>query len=133
MTDVDNEHWIFTVQMGLYRYARDMNIPLVDITAKSGIKEFAPDWDFLLAYKNGEISVTEYTRRYHAKVIGNLEQDKTLWECFLHQPTIALACYCKAGDFCHRYLFTNLLTHYLQQNGKIVIYQGELLPHPNND
>lgn len=125
-------HWIWTIQLSRWRYARALGIPIFDITVKSGIKEFAPEWDALMAYKHKEIDFNEYTKLYHEKLIGNLSFSLPEWEKFLNQPNIALACYCNAGAFCHRYLFANLLSTYLQQRGRSVLFQGELIPHPNN-
>lgn len=125
-------HWIWTIQLSRWRYARALNIPIFDITVKSGIKEFAPEWDVLMAYKHNEIDFNEYTELYHRKLIGNLNIDLPQWDRFLSQPNIALACYCNAGAFCHRYLFANLLANYLQQRGRTVLFQGELIPHSDN-
>lgn len=135
MSNHGNDHWIWTMGIQQWRYAKTLDIPMYDITVKSGIKAFAPNWDFLMAYKNGEIGIAEYTRYYHQKVIGSINDNLPLWDQFLNEPKIILACYCKPGDFCHRYLLTNLLVHYLQDKGRSVTYQGELLPpgHPSNN
>ena len=121
------------MQMSQWRFARDLNIPVVDITAKSGIKAFAPEWENLMAYKRGEMDMTEYSQRYLHKLIVNFERDRQKWENITRERTFAVACYCRPGDFCHRHLFTCLLGTYLHSQGKQVLLMGELYPHPNNE
>lgn len=126
------DYWIFTVQMGMWRYPRDLRIPLIDITAKSGIQAFAPHWDDLMTYKRGGMSNQEYSHRYYDKVIPTLRTHPEEWKKIKEHKTFALACYCKPGNFCHRYLFGMLAVNYLQSLGETVEFQGELIPHPNN-
>lgn len=116
----------------MWRYARYLNIPVVDITAKSGIQAFAPHWHDLMAYKRGEMGNEEYSRRYYDKVIPTLRNSPEEWEILTKNHTYALACYCRPGDFCHRHLFGMLTVTYLQQLGHTVQFQGELVPHVNN-
>ena len=127
-----SDYWIWTLQMASWRYAKALSIPIFDITAKSGMQEFAPRWEHLMAYKHGEMGIEEYARLYNEKLINNLPLTMDKWDSFLQHPSFCIACYCKPGDFCHRYLFSNLLVQYIQQKGKTVSYQGELIPHPSN-
>mgnify|MGYP000048738757 CR=1 FL=1 len=126
------DFWIFTLQIPMWRYARAMNIPVIDITAKSGIKAFAPHWDDLNAYRRGEMDNHEYSQRYYEKVIPTLRTNPQEWEILTKNRTYALACYCRPGNFCHRHLFAMLSVTYLQSLGHSVEFQGELVPHPNN-
>lgn len=126
------EYWIWTIQMSRWRLARDLNIPFIDITVKSGIKEFAPSWDDLLAYKRKELDNEEYLERYILNVVRHTGNKPSLWDDLLVNKNIALACYCRAGQFCHRYCFASILTHVIQSRGKTVEYKGELIEHPNN-
>ena len=43
------EYW--TLQMGKWRLAKSRNIEVIDITAKSGIAAFAPDFALVMQYK----------------------------------------------------------------------------------
>lgn len=126
------DYWIFTLQMSGWRYARDLNIPYYDITAKSGNKLFAPDWDNLMAYKRGEMNNEEYSRRYYEKVVPTMRTHTEEWDKLAESKTFAFACYCKAGEFCHRYLFAMLYVDYLKSHGAVVEFKGELKPHPDN-
>jgi len=125
-------YWLWTIQMSQWRYARDMNIPLIDITVKSGIKTFAPTWDNLNAYRAGTMSKHEYALAYYDKVINSFTTHAEDWKILERSPNAAFACYCKPGDFCHRHLFAPLAAMYLQSLGCSVLFQGELIPHPVN-
>lgn len=126
------DYWIFTIQMSRWRYARDLNIPIIDITAKSGIETFAPAWDNLKLYKQGQMSDWEYSLRYYSKVIPTTDSKSSDWSLLKKNKTFALACYCKPGEFCHRHLFSVLAATYLQSLGNRVVQMGELVPHPDN-
>lgn len=125
-------YWIFTLQMSMWRFARDLNIPYYDITVKTGNKLFAPTWEDLIAYRNGEISNEEYSRRYYAKVVPTIRTHPQEWNKMAEHKTFAFACFCKPGNFCHRYLFAMLYIDYLKSHGATVEFMGELWPHPNN-
>lgn len=57
-------HVIYTVQMNNVRVAHAEEIPVVDITVKSGSKVFAPTWEMVMALKSGEIGEDVYTAYY---------------------------------------------------------------------
>lgn len=120
------------MQISMWRYAKWLNIPVIDITAKSGIREFAPEWQNLMLYKRGEMGIEEYSQLYLEKLIRNFERDRSKWENITWNKTVAIACYCRPGDFCHRHLFTTLLGVYLKARGDKATLMGELYPHPNN-
>jgi len=127
-----NDYWIWTIHIPRWRYARDLGIKLIDITVKSGIKEFAPDIENLYKYKSGIMDMSEYGYLYNKKMIESYEKNIEKWRELEQYRNIAFACYCGPGCFCHRYLFANLFVNHLQQNNKRVIYQGELIPHLQN-
>jgi hypothetical protein len=126
------DYWIWTIQMSQWRYARDLNIPMVDITVKSGIKTFAPTWENLKAYRAGAMSKADYAREYYDKVLASFKTNEQDWKDLAANHNVAYACYCKPGDFCHRHFFAPLAIAYLQSIGKKVQFMGELIPHPNN-
>lgn len=128
----DSDYWIWTIQIGRWRYARDLGIPMVDITVKSGIQAFAPTWENLNAYRAGTMDNREYAQRYYEKVLQGFTQDQREWQALEVKRNIAFACYCKTGVFCHRHLFAPLYIAYLQSLGRRVSFMGELQPHPNN-
>jgi uncharacterized protein YeaO (DUF488 family) len=122
----DKDYHIWTIQIGAWRLARDNGIALIDVTVKSGINSFAPTWENLRAYKAGLMSKEEYTRQYYDKVISSSDYNLDEWRKLADNRLMALACYCKAGDYCHRHLFAPLVITYLQSLGKRVIFHGEL-------
>jgi hypothetical protein len=126
------DYWVFTIQISRWRYARDLNIPMIDITAKSGIQTFAPNWEDLMAYKRGEVDNHEYSIRYLKKVLPTVQTHPDDWEILRRHKTFALACYCKSGEFCHRHIFSALVVTYLQSLGEQVQFKGEMIPHPDN-
>ena len=128
----DPDYWIWTTQIGRWRHARDLGIPLIDITVKSGIQAFAPTWDNLNAYRAGTMDKREYAQRYYEKVLENFRHNQGEWQALESNRNMAFACYCKTGDFCHRHLFAPLYIAYLQSLGKHVLFMGELMPHPDN-
>jgi len=109
---------LYTVQMSKGRNDPD----LLDITVKGWSplgRVFAPTWDMVMAHKRDKNDAV-YTEQYHDMMVKSYyaNQDKWLW--VLAQPRIVLACFCRAGDFCHRKLLAQYLTH-LGAN-----YKGEL-------
>lgn len=94
----------------------------IDVTAKSAegeAKFFAPSWDLVMGFKSGSLSTHEYTVRYH-KQLDSIPRD-VYDRLFLDKKEVRLACYCRAGYFCHRVL----LAKYLEKLG-YGIYLGEL-------
>lgn len=123
----DDTHWLWTVQLARHRLVKTLGIRLFDITVKSGIQAFSPTWDMLRAYKSGNMSETEYERLYIQKVKDTLETSPELWQEFKKEKNIAIGCYCTPGVFCHRLIFTNLLTQYLCSQGREVVNKGEII------
>ncbi len=101
----------YTISLSKHRVAKGKGIPLVDITVKSGIKEFAPDWDFLMEYKKSNQDAEAqaiYTEKYYAKLNRVWREKPQLFlSLFEKYPDeVAYACYCpEHACFCHRFLF----------------------------
>lgn len=116
---------VWTIQMSKWRLARDKDIYFLDITAKSGMLAFAPKFSDVMAYKRGELSEEEYTRIY----LERMEESKRLfplkWSSLAKRPQIAFACYCKAGVFCHRHLFVDIVEKHFSLEVEI-LRMGEL-------
>lgn len=120
---------VWTVQMAKWRKARERNVPVIDITVKSGNKKLAPTWEFLMEYKNSakdDAAEAVYTEKFIAK-IQQLKRDEpdVLLE-LLYSGEIALMCYCPAGKFCHRHLLVNELVTLGQDHDVEVVYMGEI-------
>ena len=101
---------------------------MLDITVMTGNKVFAPDWDLLRAYKAGDIGKQEYTVRYLRRMVQTQLESPDEWDRVLEYPELALACYCKAGQFCHRHLLKELLIERHFELGNDAVDAGELMP-----
>lgn len=118
---------IWTIALSQWREAKVLNIPLLDITAKSGIKAFSPDFNLVIDYKEGIVDEIVYEASYLEKMRYSLRTHPDIWNNLLTiNPKIAIACYCRAGRFCHRHLFRVLMEKYLVTKGHTVQYMGEI-------
>jgi uncharacterized protein YeaO (DUF488 family) len=121
-------HVIYTVQMNNVRVAHAEEIPVVDITVKSGSKVFAPTWEMVMALKSGEIGEDVYTAYYDQMMKMSQSNAPAAWGAVLAMDKVALVCYCKPGVFCHRHLLKEKLTSLHHQLGNEILDGGELLP-----
>ena len=121
-----SEIQIWTISMSQWRKAKALNIPLLDITVKSGNEAFAPYKEALWQYKEGKMSDENYTRYYYEKMRLSVQGMPEEWEKLLKEPVIAIACYCPADAFCHRLLFKDMMIKYCATKGYECKYLGEL-------
>lgn len=117
---------LYTVQIAQHRLCKALGIPLLDTTYKSGVEHLSPESWRVWQYKRGEISEAEYTEHYVQRMRQSLVANPTLWEELKKYESVALACYCKAGKFCHRHVLLVLVQKYLVANGIEVVLGGEL-------
>lgn len=101
---------------------RGVNPFFLDITVKSGEKIFAPTWDMVMGYKKGTLTKTGYTEMYQEMMRESYRVNKTRWENLIRgaieaQRPVILCCYCRAGDFCHRYLLREYLIKVAESMG----------------
>lgn len=92
------------------------------------MRAFAPNFDYVMAYKRGEMSEEEYTFHYLERMKTSRRVNPQAWEKLKEQKEVALACYCASGVFCHRHLFSGLMKDYLKEQGFETSLMGELLP-----
>lgn len=95
--------------MAQWRRCKALGVELIDTTVKSGDPVFAPLWDMVRAVKAGEITEVDYTEQYHSLMRASWKKNRAQWEALLSKDKIAIACYCKAGAFCHRHLLVEYL------------------------
>lgn len=98
----------------------------LDVTVKSGDKMFAPTWDFLMEYKRTE-DEQDYVDKFFPLMRDNFKKDPEYWlsMCRQEEP-IALACYCRAGKFCHRHLLVEILEKICKHYKIPFEYKGEV-------
>lgn len=117
---------LYTVALYNWRSAEVKGIPVINTTIKTGDKRLAPNWNFLTLYQKGTIDEDEYTRRFYAKMRWSYHKHRQFWDELICKDTLALACYCKPGKFCHRHLLVDIITKIGAREGIEVLYKGEL-------
>lgn len=117
---------VWTISLSQWRVAKERGIFLLDTTAMSGVKVFAPDFNLVKMYKRGEITEEVYTAFYHEKMAQSQIENKKYWDHLEKRSPLALACYCRAGVFCHRHLLLKLVQDYYATKGVEVKYMGEI-------
>lgn len=116
----------WTIQMGQYRLAKQLGIPLLDTTVKSGDKVFAPSWEIVLGVKSGDISPEEYTEQYTHLMQTSFMANQSHWLHICNMPEVAIACYCKSGVFCHRHLLVKMFEKICTRYTIPFNYRGEI-------
>lgn len=117
---------IYTVQIAKWRKAKELSIPLLDTTVKSGVSAFSPSWDIVLGHKSRTLSEEAYRESYVGLLRESWVTQRGEWEKLLSMETVALGCYCKAGTFCHRHILKEAVIKLLEQRGLPYTDHGEL-------
>lgn len=99
---------LYTTQLCHWRLSKSMGILLVDITVKSGDGTFSPTRDLLNRYQYHGLSEADYRREYIELMRQSYRVNKTVWLSIANMPKVTIACYCKAGQFCHRHILAEL-------------------------
>ena len=82
---------------------------VVDVTIKSGHKEFAPTWDMVMSHKKGEMTDKEYTELYYQKMRASYSNQYAKWEELLSLDKVLITCFCRPNQLCHRRLLARML------------------------
>lgn len=122
---------LWTIQMSQWRLAKARGIEILDTTVKSGEARFAPTWDIVMAVKartkeNEEEAKEIYTNAYSALMRDSYRNNREYWLEVLRKDELAVACYCAAGEFCHRHLLATYLGRTAERNGIEFTLMGEL-------
>lgn len=110
------DFWIWTIHLPHWRLLLP-EVKLLDITYKSGHRAFSPHGHDLGQFKRGEMSEDEYTQRYLEKMHDSRREHRQAWDGLSVGNYKALACYCKAGEYCHRRLFQHVAKTHLESMG----------------
>lgn len=89
-----------------FRYKGDDRL---DITVKTGNKAFSPVWSMVMGHKNGTLTDEQYTDLYIKRMRYSYKKYGDEWAKLLQMEEVTLVCFCKAHDFCHRYLLADIL------------------------
>lgn len=117
---------VYTIQMARWRKAKELGIYLLDTTAKSGDKVFAPSWGIVAASKKGEITEQEYTQEYRKQMVRSFRTHMARWKEVITEEPIAIACYCGPDKFCHRHLLAAFFREICESRGIPYVYGGEI-------
>lgn len=102
----------YTVQLSLVRGLKKNgyeDLVVFDITAGSGIKEFAPSWDLVRGVKEGSITWEEYQAAYLDQLRHSYINNRSLWEEMIANDIFAIGCYCRPITHCHRFILADVL------------------------
>lgn len=61
-----------------------------------------------MGYKNGTISEDQYTRTYKEIMRNSFKNNHDKWMDILNKDELCLTCYCRSGEFCHRYILRDI-------------------------
>ncbi len=101
---------IYTVQISVaHSLSLTTDLRYLDTTVKSGDKTFAPTWEMVMGHKKDQISDEQYTREYYTMMRGSYRRNLCRWDEVLLMDEVILGCYCRADEFCHRYLLAEML------------------------
>ena len=79
------------------------------VACSQWLRDLAPSTDLLKAWKAGDISWSDYTRRYREQMSGQEERIRTL-ASRAAQRTITLLCFEREADpHCHRHLLKKMI------------------------
>jgi hypothetical protein len=120
---------LWTIQMAQWRTAKDLGIPFLDTTVKSGDKVFAPTWDIVTGVKSGAISEATYTEEYKRLMRASYRSHQSRWLSLCESPVVAISCYCPEGQFCHRHLLAGYLENVCNKHAIPFVLKGELTRH----
>ena len=80
---------------------------------------FAPSWKMVTGLKQGLLSEEQYRGMYRYLMETSKQDRPSAWTEVLNRDVVTLVCFCRVGEFCHRYL----LAKYLEELG--ANYKGE--------
>ncbi len=120
---------LHTIQLGKWRTAKKKGIELIDVTLKSGDTRFSPDKETLYSYKGSKQIVDDqavYCVRFRELMNKSYRENPEAWEEMCRKEEVAIACYCKAGAFCHRVILVEYFEKVCKKLGIEFEYMGEL-------
>ena len=97
---------VYRARIQHWRTVEKLGFEITDVTVKSGMKQFGPDWDALRTYKDSKKTVDDiaiFEMLY-------LEKMNLLWRVapeefdkLVRQKTLVLSCYCDQENavYCH--------------------------------
>jgi uncharacterized protein YeaO (DUF488 family) len=107
----------------------------LDITAAS--KDpigsiFAPNWDLVLKYKQGQSTQEQYIYGYNQIINNQFINNKQIFDQvanIIFKSNIVFVCYCPANAFCHRLILKDMFINsnrYKNKYSEPLQYGGEI-------
>ena len=117
---------LFTIQLSQWRIAKQLAIPLLDTTVKTGEKTFSPTWNLVTRIKAGAIDENAYRAEYFDIMRQSYVKNTLRWHEVVTMDKVAIACYCPPNCFCHRHLLKEIFEKVCMRQGLPFLYSGEL-------
>lgn len=112
---------IYTFQLANWRKVKELGVPYINTTIKSGEWRLAPTWNLLMAYRNGLIDDEQYTVAYNALLEERYNKEPEYFNALSNKDAVAFGCYCKPGKFCHRHILVKFFEKIAE-----VVHRGEI-------
>lgn len=117
---------VWTIQLAKWRLLTRTEVHLIDSTVKSGNPALAPTWDLLTRYRRDPVGMeTTYRTEFAQLMAKSQEENPELWDGLLQMESLAFACYCAKGKFCHRHILADMLVEYGRNRDVAVTLMGE--------
>lgn len=115
---------------------QDRDPQMIDITIKSAStplgRLLAPTWAMMNGVKGGSLSPAEYEVLWMRLWWERIGPITSAMREALRSDRIVLACYCRAGDFCHRHLAARELALLAPYHGLRAELRGEVEMHQHH-
>lgn len=119
---------LYTVSLYAKVEAEALGIPVLDTTIKSGDQVFAPSWGIVMKYKD-DLNEATYTKVYNEMMVASRLKHLDHWLKVLKMDSVAIACYCYRGKFCHRVLLVSMFEELAKEHEIPFEYKGEIYKH----
>lgn len=124
---------VYTIQLCRHKLLTGSDITLLDTTVKSGVSPLAPTWKMVMDYKDGvsrgkgTVATLTYVSLYRALIKQRYRDNPKPFDAICTMDKVAIACMCRSGKFCHRYLSVQFLEILCTIKGLPFDYKGEIL------
>lgn len=117
---------LYTVQISQFRKVPP-DTEFISIALKGGLKEFSPTWDLLSRSKSGLASPEQYTSEFYPLMRKSYQENRDSWVDLINKDKVAIGCFCRNGNFCHRYLLVDIIKKVCEKHGIEFEYCGEIV------
>jgi hypothetical protein len=96
----------------------------MDISVMTGNKMWAPTWDMVYRVKDYRMSHEDYIREYEKMMELSIHNNADEFNKLMNMEKVILACYCGIREFCHRFIFADVLVdHGANYQGEVVTFK----------